>query len=95
MGTNNITGESSESLFTDLDSYFNFPFTPDFPSISQQETQNQEPTTQYIPGGSQDNPAVIMDNSSIPSSFTNKKSRTRKPRGQAVDWSYEMTTVLL
>ena len=105
MENNSLRGETSSYL--DLDSYFDFPFTTDDLSLSQQQSQDHEsvlienlqPTSesQYGIGGSQENPTVIVDNTIIPSSYTNKlsRTRTRKPRGRSVEWTPEMTTVLL
>ena len=98
MESSNHDGEPSEPADTtdfDFDFDFDFASTVDVPYPSHQETQSQESFTQPIPDGSQDNPTIIMDNSSIPSSFTKKMSKARKPRSRGVEWSSEMTTVLL
>ena len=38
---------------------------------------------------------LILDHQDIPSSFEPRKSKPRKPCGRTVDWSAEMTTVLV
>ena len=74
-------------------------------TLSQPQTQENDsiiidnrqstPDLQSAPGMSQENPSVILDDSIIPSSFATKSSKTRKPCGRSVEWTPEMTTVLL
>lgn len=47
------------------------------------------------PVGGQANPTLIPDDNNIPSSFAPQKQKLRKPRGRAVNWSAEMTTILV
>ena len=59
---------------------------------------NPTPSTQFTITGSQTSPTVIPDDINlytIPSSFANNKFKSHKPRGKTVDWSAEMTTILL
>ena len=64
---------------------------------ASQNSQNDPLSTQSTPTGTQQNPTLIEleDGPHIPSSFDKRRVKPRKPRGKAVDWSPEMTTVLL
>jgi len=68
-------------------------------SQSQDDIQevliNPGTSTPSMTTGSQNNPTIIPDSNTIPSSFIPRKPKSRKPRGRVVDWSAEMTTVLV
>ena len=61
-----------------------------------QEVEQITPSPIQPPGiEPQQTSILILDHQDIPSSFEPRKSKPRKPRGQTVDWSAEMTTVLV
>ncbi|KAG0133608.1 hypothetical protein HOY82DRAFT_604252 [Tuber indicum] len=64
-------------------------------TIIKNTTLTPPPTLPSTTTGSQNNPTLIDDENNIPSSFPSRKVKARKLLARAVDWSAEMTTVLV
>ena len=64
---------------------------------ASQNSQNDSLSTRSTPTRSQQNQTLIEleDGPHIPSSFNKHQVKSQMPRGKAVDWPPEMTTVLL
>jgi len=85
-----------------INSFPNSDNTIEEPSQTQESYLSQSfvPTlaTQFTITRTQTNPTVIpydINLYTVPCSFANNKLKSRKHRGKAVDWSAEMTTILL